>query len=134
MKIDGACHCGRVSFEAEVDPAMVVVCHCTDCQALSGSPYRVLIQASAEAFSLRGEPRVYVKTAASGNPRAQAFCPDCGAAIYAAATKDPKVYNLRLGVIRQRGELGPPARQVWCDSALPWAQDLRDVPRVSGQS
>ena len=40
MRIDGACHCGKISFAAEIDPARVMVCHCTDCQVLSGGPYR----------------------------------------------------------------------------------------------
>jgi hypothetical protein len=40
MKIDGQCHCGMVSFEATIDPARVSVCHCTDCQTLTGSPFR----------------------------------------------------------------------------------------------
>jgi hypothetical protein len=31
MKVTGRCHCGQISFEAEIDPAQVRVCHCTDC-------------------------------------------------------------------------------------------------------
>jgi hypothetical protein len=34
MKIDGSCHCGYVRYQAEVDPAQVEICHCTDCQTL----------------------------------------------------------------------------------------------------
>jgi hypothetical protein len=62
MKIDGSCHCGRVTFTADVNPNKVNLCHC-DCQALSGTPFR----ASA------------------------------------------------------------PTWQYWTDSALPWAQDIRDL-------
>jgi hypothetical protein len=32
MQIDGACHCGRITFTAEVDPTGVTICHCSDCQ------------------------------------------------------------------------------------------------------
>ena len=42
MKISGRCHCGAVRFEAEVDPAEVLICHCTDCQTLSGSAFRTV--------------------------------------------------------------------------------------------
>ena len=28
MQIDGQCHCGQISFEAEIDPELVSVCHC----------------------------------------------------------------------------------------------------------
>jgi len=31
MKVDGACHCGKIRYEAEINPAMVTMCHCTDC-------------------------------------------------------------------------------------------------------
>ena len=32
MKIDGRCHCGCVTYEAEIDPEKVLICHCGDCQ------------------------------------------------------------------------------------------------------
>jgi hypothetical protein len=32
MKVDGRCHCGYVSFEAEADPETTTICNCTDCQ------------------------------------------------------------------------------------------------------
>jgi hypothetical protein len=128
MDIDGGCHCGRISFRATVDPLMVAICHCTDCQTLSGSPYRAMVSAAADQFEIDGEPRVYVKTAASGRKRAQAFCPDCGSPIYAADPVSPKTFAIRLGGIRQRRLLGPPVRQIWCASALEWASDISGVP------
>ena len=42
MKIDGGCHCGYIAYEAEVDPDKVRICHCTDCQTLSGSAFRTV--------------------------------------------------------------------------------------------
>jgi hypothetical protein len=126
MRIDGGCHCGLISYEAQIEPEKVGVCHCTDCQALSGSAFAVFVPVPKEAFRLRGEPKIYVKTAQSGNRRAQAFCPQCGSRIYASAEKDPQVFNLRLGTVRQRAALAPQT-QVWCRSALPWVMNLRTV-------
>ena len=82
MKIDGACHCGLITYEAEIDPEKVEVCHCTDCQSFSGSAFRVGVPVPADKFSLSGEPTVYVKTTESGARRVQAFCPRCGSPIY----------------------------------------------------
>ncbi len=124
MKIEGSCHCGKVSYEAEADPAKAGICHCTDCQTLSGSPYVAFIQVPKEGFKLRGEPKIYVKTAASGNRRAQAFCPECGSRLWASAEHDPQLYNLRLGGVRQRAQLAPKV-QVWCNSSLPWVDEPR---------
>ena len=79
MKINGACHCGNITFRAEVDPGSVIICHCTDCQTLSGSAYRTVAPAIEGTFKLlSGEPRIYVKTAESGSRRAQAFGPEGG--------------------------------------------------------
>lgn len=129
MKIDGSCHCGYITYTAEIDPENVGICHCTDCQTLSGSPYRVSVQARKEAFKLvTGEPRIYVKTAESGNKRAQAFCPQCGTPIYSSAVGDPPNYNLRVGAISQRADLKP-KRQQWCRSARDWVMDLTAIER-----
>src|SRR5712664_1918964 len=97
MKIEGCCHCGKISYEAEINPDYVIICHCTDCQTISGSPYRVTVPVKTENFKLRGQPKTYVKTAASGNKRVLAFCADCGSAIYSTSLEDPRVFTLRDG-------------------------------------
>lgn len=130
MRIDGACHCGEISYEAEVDPGQVEICHCTDCQKLSGSAFRIVVPAAARDFRLlTGQPRFYIKTAESGAKRLQAFCPVCGTSIYAtAAVGEPKIYGIRLGTARQQDSL-PPKRQYWRRSALPWIDDIGSLPR-----
>lgn len=133
MRIDGSCHCGRLTYEAEIDPDKVGVCHCTDCQTLSGSAFTAFVPVAKDNFRMRGEPRIYVKIAESGNRRAQAFCPGCGTRLYASAEKDPQVFNLRLGTVRQRNALTPKS-QVWCRSALPWAMQLGAVKQHPKQA
>src|SRR5207245_10875638 len=97
MKSDGGCHCGYITYEADADPERTSICHCTDCQTLSGAPFRTSVPAPDHDFRiLSGEPTVYVKTGESGNKRVQAFCPRCGSPIYATAPVDgPKAYNNR---------------------------------------
>jgi hypothetical protein len=88
VKIDGGCHCGYITYEAEADPAKASICHCSDCQVLSGTAFRTVIRAEDGSFKLlSGEPTIYVKTADSGRKRAQAFCPRCGTPIYATAPR-----------------------------------------------
>ncbi len=135
MKVTGGCHCGQITYEAEVDPASVRVCHCTDCQRLSGTAFRTNISSLPQSFVLKsGTPRIYIKTAESGNKRAHAFCPDCGTPIY-AATPDPNptTVGLRVGSIDQRAQFERPIRQGWSRSALPWSMDLMGVDRAERQ-
>lgn len=134
MHVDGSCHCGRVTYEADVNPAHVVICHCTDCQALSGSAFRVVVATKPGTFRLiRGEPKTYVKTAASGNAREQTFCGECGSPIYSAPPgPQPKVVSLRVGTLTQRAQLMP-SQQFWCRSSLPWLPQLASVDKFSTQ-
>jgi len=133
MKVTGQCHCGQIAFEAEVDPGRVRVCHCTDCQTLSGTAYRTNVPVVDKTFVLKsGTPTIYVKTADSGNRRGYAFCPECGTPIYSASLDDPPSYSLRVGTLDRRAELLP-ARQIWCRSALPWSMDLQGVERLERQ-
>ncbi|HWE44755.1 MAG TPA: GFA family protein [Caulobacteraceae bacterium] len=134
MHVHGRCHCGAVEWEAEVDPEAASICNCTDCQTLSGAPFRASAPAKAESFRItKGQPRRYVKTADSGNARAQAFCGDCGAPLYSTQAENPQVYALRLGSLDQRGEITP-KRHIWRDSALTWAQDVHGLPGIGGQT
>ena len=127
MKIDGHCHCRRITFEAEVDPGAITICHCTDCQTLTGSAIRANVSAPAGHFVLcSGTPRSYVKTAESGNERRHAFCGDCGTPIYACAVDDPQSDPLRIGTITQRAAFSP-RRQIWRRSALDWVDKLGAV-------
>jgi len=133
MKVEGRCHCGQITYEAVVAPENVTICHCTDCQMLTGSAYRTTVSAPSETFSLRsGQPKRYVKTAESGTKRVHAFCSNCGTPIYSAAIADPPTYSLRVGCLQQRAELHP-AKQQWCQSALPWAMNLQDIQKRSRQ-
>jgi hypothetical protein len=127
MKITGECHCGAIGYEAEIDPSKVGICHCCDCQSLSASAFRTVAIANADSFRLtKDAPSEYVKTAESGNKRIQAFCPECGSAIYSTnADGAPKAFNIRLGTSHQRESLSPKF-QCWTRSALQW------VPEISG--
>src|SRR5882672_7418206 len=107
MKVHGACHCGKVTFTAEVDPTRALICNCADCQTLSGPPFRAIALAPIESFAVVGETKSYVKTADSGNKRGQVFCPECGTPLYASAVENPPTVTLRLGCVAERAQLKP---------------------------
>jgi len=128
MRIDGGCFCGAIAYEATVDPEQTSICHCTDCQRLTGTAFRVTVPAREENYRItKGTPKVYVKTAESGARRAQAFCAECGSHLYAtSAGEGPKVYGIRAGTARQREQLVP-RREIWHRSALPWLPRFESV-------
>ena len=141
MKIDGSCHCGAITYEAEVDPDAVYLCHCTDCQSISGTAFRWAVAVPEADFKLlTGRPKAYVKTADSGTKNYQNFCPNCASPIYSmsAGAEDTvagdghRVFNLRLGTARQRAEL-PPKAESWCGSAQGWAAVAGPTERFDRQ-
>ena len=134
MNIDGRCHCGAIAFRAEVEPENAILCHCTDCQTLSGAPFRTVVYTAEERFELlTGKPKIYVKTAESGAKRAQAFCPDCGTPLYATSVgPGPRKIGIRLGAVRQRAAFRPTV-QYWTRSALPWIDGLGSIAKLERQ-
>lgn len=127
MQITGQCHCGAVRFTAVVDPGKVFACHCSDCQVISGGPFRAVLPVPAAQVQLQGTPKQYVKVAASGNRRVQAFCPECGTQLYATEADVPQTLNIRLGCVNERAQLKP-TLQVWRQSAMPWLHELDAAP------
>ena len=134
MKIDGKCHCGNITYQAEIDPDQVYICHCTDCQSITGSVFRWAVSVAEEDFKLlTGEPKTYVKMAESGATSHQLFCPECASPLYSISIGDrPKFFNFRVGTARQRAELRPKS-QYWCRSAQNWVTDLEQAEETDTQ-
>ncbi|MGN6310611.1 MAG: GFA family protein [Xanthobacteraceae bacterium] len=131
MEIDGHCHCGRISFTATIDPSLVSICHCTDCQTLTGSPFRLTVLTARDNIRLTGAtPKMYVKVGDSGGKRRQYFCSECGTPMFTSGDDATSEWGIRWGSIRQRSELKP-ARQIWRRSAVPW---LSEVDRLPGRA
>ena len=128
MHVDGQCHCGRIHFEADIDPLAVTVCHCTDCQALTGSPYRVTAICSGSKVHISGEPRIYAKAGDGGRIRYLHFCGDCGAPLFTSGEGEhTDDWGIRWGAIRQRAALRP-MRQIWCRSVVSWLDEVSQLP------
>lgn len=133
MQVHGSCHCGAVRYEAQVDPERTAICHCTDCQKLTGSAYRVSVPALEGSLRLvSGQPSIYVKIGDAGTRRAQAFCPNCGSPLYTYDADHPKIYGLRVGCIEERQALVP-RKQKWCRSALQWTGSLAAMERFEAE-
>ncbi len=128
MQIDGHCHCGQIRYTAEIDPERVTICHCTDCQVLTGTAFRVSVSARREQLQIEGEPAVYVKHAASGRLRHLHFCPTCGSPLFSTGDGEAAgVWGIRWGGIRQRDALTP-TQQIWRRSAPAWVCAFEDMP------
>ena len=51
MQVEGNCHCQLVTFRSEIIPNEVEICHCTDCQSLSGSAFHTIVPVTSQLKS-----------------------------------------------------------------------------------
>ncbi len=122
MDVNGICHCGAIKVMAKIKKSEVRACHCTDCQKMSGAPFRAIAIASAKSITINGTPKEYIKIGDSGNKRIQAFCENCGTQLF-ATDLERKLFNLRAGFLEQRDMLEP-KEHVFTSSSLQWIKML----------
>jgi hypothetical protein len=92
----------------------------------------VTVICSADQVRMTGKaPKVYAKAGDNGLTRFQHFCDECGSPLFTSGVGGPDDWGIRWGSIRQRDRLTP-KRQIWCRSAVPWINDLRDLPGRPG--
>ena len=130
MRVEGSCHCGLIKFRSEIIPDEVEICHCSDCQSLSGSAFHTIVPEKEGSFDLlSGELKKYAKTADDGAIRVQSFCPRCGSPICSSPPEGkPGVLRIRVGVLKQRDQLVP-TMQYWVRSAQPWTQTIANIKK-----
>src|SRR5690242_14316444 len=74
----GGCYCRRLRYTITQPPLAVYVCHCTDCQTLSGAAFGIGVVVAAAAFILTGSPRLVQRILSSGSIDNRWICGECG--------------------------------------------------------
>jgi hypothetical protein len=115
----GGCHCGGVRYAITAEAVEGAHCHCTDCQRLSGAGHASHILFPAAALTLSGEVRTYALTADSGNSVTHAFCPTCGAPIWATSSGMPGMISVRAASLDDP-ERFDPQLAIFTRSARSW--------------
>lgn len=78
---------------------MTIMCHCTDCQKRSGSPFGVMAYFPDDAVSLIGEANEYERPTDSGGTYTTIFCPNCGSTMLGKASISPELAGVPVGAI-----------------------------------
>jgi hypothetical protein len=135
MQSEGSCYCGKITFTAEVDPSLVVICHCSDCQLFGGSAFRVTCVVKPESLVFRSDDySVFEKPGDSGKVRRQVFCPVCGTSICSlpASGESGGFVSLRVPTLEVRDQLEPMA-QIWCRSRASWLPEIATEVQLDRQ-
>jgi hypothetical protein len=132
----GTCFCGEVRFTVTVDPSKVALCHCLDCQQVSGSAFRHTVFADKTTLEFQsGDVTRFDKVGDSGKIRRQLFCATCGTNIGSVPPEGDLTpfASIRVPILDVKDQL-PPRINVWHQSHPVWLDDLADLPSLDQQS
>ncbi len=120
------CQCGSLSATIADDAApMTVLCHCTDCQRRSGSPFGVIAYYPKSAVTITGAVAEFSRDTYAGNQLSSGFCPGCGSTIYVLLSKNQALIGVPVGAFADPS-FPPPIRAVWDQCQHPWV----DLPET----
>ena len=129
----GGCLRGAIRYASN----LIYVCHCTDCQRLSGGAFSVALAISGEAFFLiSGNLKPLRRVTPSGRTSTRWVCPDRGVAIRDGTKPGPDpadpVLTVRAGTLDDTSWVRP-AVHFWTQSAQPWVTIPPGVQRFPAQ-
>jgi len=128
MKAHGACFCGAITFEAEVDPEKIYICYCSDCQTMSGGTCHVNTFVPEADFKMtKGEPAHFTKISGSGHKRDIGLCGTCATELYAVNIEGPKTYGVRVPTLAERDQL-PAVKGFYLRSRQKWVETATSLP------
>jgi hypothetical protein len=125
MTRTATCRCGAVTVSCEGEPVRISACHCLACKQRSGSAFAAQARFPVEQVSVRGETKVWVRTADSGNKVNYRFCPACGSTVAYQLDRDPDVVAVPMGNFADPN-FPPPRFSVWEARKHDWAPILGD--------
>jgi hypothetical protein len=126
MGMEASCQCGQLRAKvAEDAESYTVLCHCTDCQRRSGSPFGVIGYFGRNAVTIVGEAGQFSRTNDSGNQVTTGFCKSCGSTVYVLLGKNEALIGIPIGAFAD-SEFPMPVRAVWEQRRHGWV----DLPNT----
>jgi hypothetical protein len=122
---EGGCVCGAVRYRLLEDPLELHVCHCPNCQTVSGSAFVMCMPVHTRSLELlQGEPKLFAFTSPEGLDKRNRRCAECGACVWGEIT--PEVVALQAGTLDDTSWLTPIAH-IFVSRAQPWVEIPGDV-------
>ena len=122
---EGGCVCGAVRYRLLEDPLELHVCHCPNCQAVSGSAFVMCMPIHTRSLEiLQGEPKLFSFTSPEGRAKGNRRCADCGSCVWGEIS--PELLALQAGTLDDTSWLNPIAH-IFVSRAQPWVEIPKNV-------
>lgn len=131
--VEGGCQCGAVRYRLLGPPLAVYVCHCKDCQRLSGAAASMSMPiASDQVELLAGTLTAYDKPADSGRIVRMLGCSRCGIKLWNEPLATPGLLVLKPGTLDD-SRWARPVGNIWTASRAPWSEIDPAMVNFDGQ-
>ena len=124
--ITGGCLCGALRYRADGEPLSQGLCHCRNCQRLSGAGHVGWLCFTEAAVSVEGEARAYAMTGGSGATATRYSCPTCHSIVFGRAEVMPGRLNLYAGSLDDTAQFKP-TMAIFVRSRPPWDDSSRGL-------
>jgi hypothetical protein len=114
MKFEGGCYCGALRYQAEGDALFKGLCHCRECQYISGGSANAVMGVAESSFSYtKGSPLQFAREELE-RPATREFCARCGTHILAKSPALPGAVMLKVGTLDDPKLFGDPQMAIYC--------------------
>jgi hypothetical protein len=120
-----------VTYSADAEPVAQAVCHCTDCQRQTSSPFSVIVAVPRGSFKVEGSTIASFATTGDdhGMETERSFCSACGSPLFSMAAALPELALIKAGSLDDASWLEP-AIEVWTSSAQPWSPHFEHAAQM----
>ncbi|MGY1531577.1 GFA family protein [Luteimonas sp. A649] len=114
-----SCSCGKLTASTRGEPVRISICHCLDCQRRTGSVFGAQARFPADAVTVEGQRKEYVRIGESGSSTRFHFCPECGSTVFYRSDAIPDVVAIPVGAFADP-EFPSPRVSVYEERQHPW--------------
>ena len=125
MNLTGGCYCGAVRYEAQGPATECTMCHCRDCQRVSGAP--ALAWFTVPTSRLRYTQGAPVEFSSSERVW-RGFCGQCGTTLTWRHEDIPDLIDVTTCSLDDP-ELTPPRDHTFASSQVRWLHLCDELPR-----
>lgn len=120
MQVSGGCYCKQVRYEAEGEPVMRGLCHCRECQYITGGGANVALAMPLAGFRYTaGTPKGFSREDID-NAVLREFCPECGTHLTSRPQALPDLVIIKVGTLDDPGVFGQPDMAFYCCERQPY--------------
>jgi hypothetical protein len=121
MNLEGGCACRAIRYKLTASPLIVHVCHCRDCQRLTGGPFVINIWIEKKFVEAdHAAPKSFRLAGGSGQPHDVYFCVNCGTTLWSRYHRAPgDCLFVRAGTLDDSAAVTPDVH-IFTRSKLPW--------------